>query len=84
MRRSRQVQRRARLNVENSYQAMRSATQTLEQSESPLELAGHSHSAAQKRYRIGVGNTLELPSAHPALANAKKQRMQSHADWRSA
>ncbi|HDR9757484.1 TPA: TolC family protein [Burkholderia cepacia] len=79
-----EVRQQAELDVWNSYQALRSATLTLKQSETLLELAGHSYSAAQKRYSIGVGNILDILNAQSALANAKKQRIQSLTDWRSA
>lgn len=79
-----EVRQQVELDVWNSYQALRSATLTLEQSQTLLDLAGHSYSAAQKRYKIGVGNILELLNAQSALANAKKQRIQSLTDWRSA
>lgn len=79
-----EVRRQVGLDVWNSYQALRSATENLHNSANLLTLAQGSYEAAHRRYRTGVGSILELLSTQSALANAKKQRIQALTDWRSA
>ncbi|VWC56967.1 Fis family transcriptional regulator [Burkholderia lata] len=79
-----EARQRVGLDVWNSYQALRSATANLGNSASLLTLAQRSYEAAQRRYQIGVGSILELLNAQSALANARKQRIQSLTDWRAA
>ncbi|MEK6292839.1 MAG: TolC family protein [Paraburkholderia tropica] len=47
-------------------------------------MAHRSYEAAQHRYEVGVGSILELMNAQQSLAAAKRQRIQSLTDWRSA
>jgi outer membrane protein len=49
-----------------------------------LDIAQRSYSAAQGRYQVGVGSIVELLNAQSSLAAAKRQRIQSLTDWRSA
>ncbi|GJH22525.1 hypothetical protein CBA19CS22_38305 [Caballeronia novacaledonica] len=72
------------LDVWNAYQSLQSATKNLDNGANLLTLAQHSYETALRRYQIGVGSILELLNAQSALANAKKQRIQSLTDWRSA
>ncbi|AOK18974.1 MULTISPECIES: TolC family protein [Burkholderia cepacia complex] len=72
------------LDVWNAYQALQSATHNLGNSATLQSLAQRSYDASGHRYRMGVGNMLELLNAQSALAGAKRQRIQALTDWRSA
>jgi len=72
------------LDVWTTYQALKTATENVGNSMTLLDIAQRSEDAAQHRYVVGVGNILELLNAQSALATAKKQRIQSLTDWRTA
>jgi outer membrane protein len=72
------------LDVWTAYQALKTATENVGNSATLLDIAQRSEDAAQHRYQAGVGNILELLNAQSSLATAKKQRIQSLTDWRSA
>jgi len=72
------------LDVWTAFQALKTATENVGNSMTLLDIAQRSEDAAQHRYEVGVGNILELLNAQSALATAKKQRIQSLTDWRSA
>lgn len=78
------TRRQVGLDVWNAYQTVLSATTNLSHSATLLSLAQRSYDAARHRYRMGVGNVLELLNAQTALASGKKQRIQALTDWRSA
>jgi outer membrane protein len=63
---------------------LKTATENVGNSMTLLDIAQRSEDAAQHRYVVGVGNILELLNAQSALATAKKQRIQSLTDWRTA
>ncbi|SPS02337.1 TolC family protein [Cupriavidus taiwanensis] len=71
------------LEVWSSYQAVRTATDSVKYSATLLDTAQQSFNAAEHRYQAGVGNILELLNAQTALANAKQQRVQALADWKA-
>jgi outer membrane protein len=72
------------LEVWTSYQALRTATQSVANSGLLLDLAQASTLATRDRYLAGVGSILEWLNAQSALATARRQRLQALADWRSA
>ncbi|WP_322086062.1 TolC family protein [Burkholderia sp. BCC1999] len=72
------------LNVWSAWHALHTATASAAQSEKLLAIARRAFDAAQHRYRMGVGNILELLNTQAALAMAEQRRVQSLADWRSA
>ncbi|WP_321899907.1 TolC family protein [Paraburkholderia heleia] len=72
------------LDVWTSWQALRTATQNVTNSDATLKNATLSFDAAQHRYNHGVGNILELLNTQTALANAQQRRVQALADWDNA
>lgn len=72
---------KAALEVWSSYQALGIATDTVAQSEALLRTALKSSDAAEKRYRAGVGNILEVLNVQKALAEARQRRVEAIADW---
>ena len=79
-----EVQRQVALDVWTSYQALKTATGNLHDTAMLLDVAGRSYAAAEQRYQVGAGTILELLNAQSSLAAAKRQRIQSLTDWRSA
>lgn len=79
-----EVRNQVALDVWSSYQTLRTSTENMTNSAILLDSAQHSEDAAEHRYQAGVGNILELLNAQSALATAKKQRIQSLTDWRTA
>jgi outer membrane protein len=79
-----EVQQQVGLDVWNSYQALKTATQNLSNDSMLLDVARRSYAASQRRYQEGVGNILELLNAQSSLAGAKRRRIQGLTDWRSA
>nr|WP_183379069.1 MULTISPECIES: TolC family protein [unclassified Herbaspirillum] len=72
------------LDVWSSEHALRTATENVGNSATLLDIAQRSFDASLHRYLAGVGNILELLNSQAALAGAKKQRIQSLTDWRTA
>lgn len=72
------------LEVWNSYQTVQTSTEILSGSATLLGIAQRAYVAAERRYRAGVGNILELLNTQTALANARQQRVQALTDWRAA
>ncbi|WP_320534934.1 TolC family protein [Robbsia andropogonis] len=79
-----EVREKVALDVWTSYQTLQASTSNLKNIAMLLDVADRSYTAAQRRYQGGVGNILELLNAQSALAAAKRQRIQSLTDWRSA
>ncbi|MEW6342740.1 MAG: TolC family protein [Pseudomonadota bacterium] len=79
-----EVEQQVGLDVWTSYQAVKTATDNLDNTAMQLDVASRSYEAAQRRYQVGVGNILELLNAQSSLAAAKRERIQSLTDWRSA
>lgn len=78
-----EVRQQVALDVWTSYQTLQTGTWNLTSTASLLDIAQRSFDAAQHRYAAGVGNILELLNAQAALADARKQRIQSLTDWRN-
>ena len=70
--------------VWSSHGLLQTASANLEHSARLLALAQQSWEASDQRYRSGVGAIIELLNAQATLANAKQQRIQALADWRSS
>jgi outer membrane protein len=70
--------------VWRSYQAFKTSTENLQNTETILESARLQLIAAQERYKLGVTNILELTNAQSVLADALQQRTRSLAEWRTA
>ncbi|AKM05384.1 Fis family transcriptional regulator [Burkholderia pyrrocinia] len=79
-----EIEQQVGLDVWTSYHALKTATDNLNDTATLLDVARRSHEAARRRYQVGVGSILELLSAQSSLAAAKRQRIQSLTDWRSA
>jgi outer membrane protein len=72
------------LDVWKSYQTLQSATQNLVNSSKLLDTAQQSYNAILHRYEAGVGNIIELLNGQSSMDNAKRQRVQALADWRTS
>jgi outer membrane protein len=79
-----EIRQQVGLDVWTSYQTLQSTTKNLDNSERLLTLAQRSYDAAERRYRTGIGQILELLNAQSSMASAKRQRIQALTDWRSA
>ncbi|WP_186127580.1 TolC family protein [Burkholderia gladioli] len=72
---------RAVLEAWSSYQALKVAFETVAQSEALLRTAMKSSEVAEKRYRLGVGNMLEVLSAQRTLADSRQRRVEAISEW---
>ncbi len=72
------------LDVWLAYQSVQTATRNLEYSVKLLDIAEKSYEVAQHQYVIGTGFMIELLNAQTALAAARRQKIQSLADWRTS
>jgi outer membrane protein len=72
------------LQVYQTYQDLRTATQSVATSTELLRSASQAVDAARARYREGVGSILELLTAENALASARAQRVQAGVDWHTS
>ncbi|MGV2293298.1 TolC family protein [Trinickia sp. YCB016] len=70
--------------VWSSYQALISATGSLNETKTLVKIAGESLRVARGRYRAGVGTIIELLNAQSAAADAQQEQVHSFAMWRSA
>ncbi|MCB1902382.1 TolC family protein [Cognatazoarcus halotolerans] len=70
--------------VWQSWQALQTETQTVENTGKLLDFATKSLEIAQGRYKAGVGSTLELLDAQRVMADAAQQRIGTLANWRLA
>jgi len=75
------LQQQASLEVWQSWQALRTATQSLSATEALFASAEAAERMALGRYQAGVGNILDLLNAQSALADARMQRISSAYDW---
>jgi outer membrane protein TolC len=82
--RLRTMEQQVALEVYQSYQALRTATQSVATSEQLYASASDAVDAARARYREGVGSLLELLTAENSLANARGQRIQSRVQWHTS
>lgn len=79
-----EVEQQVGLDVWTSFHALKTATDNLGNTAILLSVANRSYKVAEQRYLVGVGSILELLNAQSSLAAAKRQRIQSLTDWRSA
>jgi outer membrane protein len=79
-----ETRRQVGLDVWTSYQSLQVDTQNLGNSSMLLDVARQSYTTAERRYKVGVGNILELLNAQSSLAGAKRHRIQALTDWRAA
>jgi outer membrane protein len=82
--RLRNMEQQVALQVYESYQALRTATQSVSTAEELIASATSAADAMRARYREGVGSLLELLSAENVLASARSQRIQSRAEWHTS
>jgi TolC family type I secretion outer membrane protein len=76
-----QLAQQASLDVWQAWQALRTATQSLESTADLLASAEASERVALGRYQAGVGNILDVLNAQSALADARMQRIAAAYDW---
>lgn len=79
--RLRNMEQQVALQVYQSYQELRTATQSVTTADELMVSAGSAADAARARYREGVGSLLELLSAESVLASARSSRIESRAEW---
>ncbi|HEY3935583.1 MAG TPA: TolC family protein [Gemmatimonadales bacterium] len=82
--RLRTMEQQVALQVYQSYQALRTATQSVATSDELYASASAAVDAARARYREGVGSLLELLTAENSLADARSQRIQSRITWHTS
>jgi outer membrane protein TolC len=82
--RLRTMEQQVALEVYQSYQQLRTASQSVATSDELYASASASVDAALARYRQGVGSLLELLTAQSSLADARSQRIQSRVAWHTA
>ena len=82
--RLRTMERQVALQVFQTYQQLRTATQSVSTSDELFTSASASVEAARARYREGVGSLLELLTAENALATARAQRIVSRVQWHTS
>ena len=67
-----------------AWQAVQTAYATFTQARALEATASASFTAANERYRAGVGSIADLLGAQAALTNANNRKLQALGDWRSA
>jgi outer membrane protein len=72
------------LQVFQTYQAFRTATEQVAAANDLLTSASANADAARARYRQGVGSVLELLTAEQALASARSQQVQAQVSWHTS
>jgi outer membrane protein len=82
--RLRVMEQQVALQVFQTYQELRTATQSVRTSDELLASASAAADAARARYREGVGSVLELLTAENSLAAARSQRIQSRVAWHTS
>lgn len=80
----RDVQQQVAISVWSSVQALQTDTDNLRNTNIVLQSAKDTFEAAQHRYRLGVGNILEVLSAQKTLSQSEQQWIQAQLDWRTA
>jgi outer membrane protein len=80
----RDVQQQVAVGIWSSVQTLQSDTENLRNTDVVLQSARQAFDASQQRYRLGVGNILELLSAQKTLSSAEQQWIQARLDWRTA
>ncbi|MGH7593913.1 MAG: TolC family protein, partial [Gemmatimonadales bacterium] len=82
--RLRTMEEQVALEVFQTYQELRTATQSVSTSDELFTSASAAVDAARARYREGVGSLLELLTAENSLAGARAQRIQSRVEWHTS
>ena len=82
--RLRNMEQQVALQVYESYQELRTATQSVTTADELVTSATSAADAARARYREGIGTLLELLTAENVLATARSQRIQSRAAWHTS
>ena len=82
--RLRTMEQQVALQVFQTYQELRTATQSVSTSNELFASASAAVDAARARYREGVGSLLELLTAENSLASARAQRIQSRVEWHTS
>jgi outer membrane protein len=82
--RLRTMEQQVALQVFQTYQELRTATQSVSTSDELFTSASAAVDAARARYREGVGSLLELLTAENSLAGARAQRIQSRVAWHTS
>jgi outer membrane protein len=72
------------LDIVKAHADAESSYQNLQISEDLLRFALAAVESSQRRYRTGAADIVELLSTQTALEEARSQRVQSLAEWRSA
>jgi outer membrane protein len=80
----RDVQQQVAVGIWSSVQTLQTDTENLRNTDVVLQSARQAFDAGQHRYRLGVGNILELLSAQNTLSPAEQQWIQARLDWRTA
>ncbi len=82
--RLRSMEQQVALQVFQTYQAFRTATEQVAAANDLLTSASANADAARARYRQGVGSVIELVTAEQELASARAQQVQAHVDWHTS
>ena len=72
------------LEVWKSYQAMRTGAENIKTTDTLVRSAKQSFDVAQGRYKLGVGNIIELLKAQSDLSSAEQQRLLAVARWQTS
>lgn len=72
------------LDVWRAYHSLRTQTAAIRAADALLASAGETEKVAAGRYRAGVGGILDLLNAQSALANARRQQIETLYGWRIA
>lgn len=78
------IEARISLDVWQAWQLLSTARARIQASDSLLDSATQSRSAALARYRAGLGSILNVLSAQNSLANARGQQARARYQWASA
>lgn len=80
----RDAQQQVATGIWTSVQSLQTDTDNLRNTDVVLQSAKDTFQAAQHRYRLGVGNILEVLSAQKTLSTSEQQWIQAQLDWRTA
>jgi outer membrane protein len=80
----RDAQQQVAVGIWSSVQTLQTDTENLRNTDVVLQSAREAFDASQHRYRLGVGNILELLSAQNTLSSAEQQWIRARLDWRTS
>jgi len=80
----REAQRQVAIGVWSSVQTLRSDTENLRNTGAIQQSAERAFTAAQHRYRLGVGNILEILNSQTALSKSEQEKIEAQMEWRNA